>query len=147
MTNLLGKVLNHYRPGCVVEGETSQVQCFFHGPDETYSARYYADTDSYYCFACLVSAGHAAWFVAQMEDISYLEAVKWLEKKYNITLSTARSDNRGLADAYKNLIVKLVTEKQPKQFNKIYYQMDQAVLEQDLKKLREIFNGLTKTRV
>jgi len=60
-----------------------QYSCDFHGADRKKSARYYADTDSSYCWVC-----KRRWdlfsYVQQREAMTFWQAVSYLVRQYRI---------------------------------------------------------------
>lgn len=148
MNNLLGHVINYYRPGELYSvEETKQVRCFFHGPDNTLSARYYAETDSYNCFACGAFATDAAWFVARFEEIPYSEAQEFIETKFKVRLPKKEQDQHTLK-VYERLITDMIIQSRYKDYNKAYYQLDKALREKNVERMKYLFDGFknrTKT--
>lgn len=146
MTNLLGKIINYYRPGELYDiGSTKQIKCFFHGPDHTESARYYADTDSYYCFTCSIGGG-PLWFIRELEECSTEEALKWVEDNFGITYKDTKKELQEI-DMYERLIVDLVLEIRPKKFLQIYRELELAMKYKDLENLKFLFEGLKKRAI
>lgn len=83
------KVLEDYGYRVRSEGgdREQQFPCNLHGDgyDLKPSARVYPDSDSWYCFACDVSRDAIATVQAN-EGLDFWDAVRWLEKKYNLPL-------------------------------------------------------------
>lgn len=66
--------------------------CPFHG-EKTPSFTVYKDTQSFFCFGC-ETGGDAITFIKNIENLSYLEAVKFLASKAGIPLPEDGYDDR-----------------------------------------------------
>lgn len=60
-----------------------QLSCPFHGVDRKKSARYYAETDTAYCWVC-TEKWDLFSFVAKKEGMSFAEAIAYLVKTYRV---------------------------------------------------------------
>lgn len=65
-------------------GRTSKCLCPFHS-EKTPSCVVYPDTESFYCFGC-GAGGDVISFIMQIENLSYIEAVKLLAQKSGIAM-------------------------------------------------------------
>ena len=72
-------------------GRTSVGLCPFHN-EKTPSFTVYEDSNSYYCFGC-GAGGDVIGFVRQIENLSYLEALKLLATRAGMTLPEDTSDD------------------------------------------------------
>ena len=77
-------------------GRTMVGLCPFHG-EKTPSFVVYNDTQSFYCFGCGVG-GDMITFVKNIENISYMEAVKLLASKAGLPLPEDGYDDRAAAE-------------------------------------------------
>lgn len=64
---------------------TQQIPCPFHD-DRRPSARLYSDTNRLYCFTCARTWDQISSVVSR-RDLSYPEAVRWLEEQFQISYS------------------------------------------------------------
>lgn len=146
MTGLIYKILNYYRPGSVEPGVTKQIPCIFpenHSHDDRVkSARIYSDSEKYHCFTCGMNL-NAIQIVQEMESVSYVNAIKFIEKTFRINFTKPKEyKDPDLIRSYEAVVVDLIIEKQPENFNKFYYHIDKAVDSEDLNKLKKIFKKL-----
>lgn len=65
--------------------------CPFHN-EKTPSFTVYPETQSYYCFGC-GSGGDVITFIKNIENLDYIESVKFLADKYNISMPDDGYDN------------------------------------------------------
>ena len=72
-------------------GRTSVGLCPFHN-EKTPSFTVYEDSNSYYCFGC-GAGGDVIGFVRQIENLSYLEALKLLAARAGMTLPEDTADD------------------------------------------------------
>ncbi len=80
----LGALLHEYGYSVFSDGDREQqFACNLHGQDNKPSARLYGATNSTYCWACSRSRDPLA-YVMEIEGLSFLEAVRYLEKKLNL---------------------------------------------------------------
>lgn len=65
--------------------DEEQLSCPFHGVDRKKSARYYASSDSFYCWVC-----KKVWdvfeYISQRKGLSFTETIKYLIKTYSIDI-------------------------------------------------------------
>ena len=70
-----------------LEIEEEQISCPFHGVDNKKSARYYRDTDTFYCWVC-----RKVWdvfsYVQQKNGYSIKDAINGLIRDYRIDISS-----------------------------------------------------------
>ena len=73
-------------------GSTSKCLCPFHS-EKTPSCTIYNDTQSFYCFGC-GAGGDVISFIKRIENLSYIEAVRFLAERAGITMpeNDGRSD-------------------------------------------------------
>ena len=73
-------------------GSTSKCLCPFHS-EKTPSCTVYSDTQSFYCFGC-GAGGDVISFIKRIENLSYIEAVRFLAERAGITMpeNDGRSD-------------------------------------------------------
>ena len=73
-------------------GSTSKCLCPFHS-EKTPSSTIYNDTQSFYCFGC-GAGGDVISFIKRIENLSYIEAVRFLAERAGITMpeNDGRSD-------------------------------------------------------
>ncbi|MBQ8378254.1 MAG: DNA primase [Oscillospiraceae bacterium] len=77
-------------------GRTSKCLCPFHS-EKTPSCVVYPDTESFYCFGC-GAGGDVISFVMQIENLSYIEAVKLLAQKSGMAMpEDSRFGDDGIA--------------------------------------------------
>jgi hypothetical protein len=83
----MSTVLHDYHVQLLDSGVPEQLHCPFHYPDTNKSARFYPDNDSIYCFVC-----DHTWdvldFVQTKEELSFVEAVKLVKARYDVTIYT-----------------------------------------------------------
>ena len=62
------------------------ISCPFHGNDSTPSFRIYRGSNDGFCFGCPAGKGYYDHirFVKQYHGITWIQALKWIEKKYNL---------------------------------------------------------------
>ncbi|MCX7658824.1 MAG: CHC2 zinc finger domain-containing protein, partial [Oscillospiraceae bacterium] len=65
--------------------------CPFHS-EKTPSCTVYTDTDSFYCFGC-GAGGDVIAFIRRIENLEYIEAVKFLAERAGIPMPEDASDN------------------------------------------------------
>ena len=65
-------------------GSTSKCLCPFHS-EKTPSCTIYSDTQSFYCFGC-GAGGDVISFIKRIENLSYIEAVRFLAERAGITM-------------------------------------------------------------
>lgn len=73
-------------------GSTSKCLCPFHS-EKTPSCTVYSDTQSFYCFGC-GAGGDVISFIKRIENLSYIEAVRFLAERAGISMpeNDGRSD-------------------------------------------------------
>lgn len=74
-------------------GDTYRGKCPLHNGDNDSSFCVFPKTNSYYCFSCGKS-GNIINFVADLENISYMEAVEMLAKEANIDIASDKDFQR-----------------------------------------------------
>ena len=74
-------------------GRYSVGLCPFHG-EKTPSFTLYPDTASFYCFGC-GAAGDVITFIRRIENLDYLDAVKFLADRCGLQLPEGDVDDRG----------------------------------------------------
>jgi len=112
-----------------------QFPCDMHGDglDNKPSARIYPESNSWYCFACGV-ARDTIDTVQAKHDLTFMQALDWLEKKYGLTPMSFEPEDYELSpvqQAQKDLAAKLDTTKS---------------FEDDAKQYRAFLNSLTMDR-
>lgn len=75
---------------------THQLSCPFHGEDAHPSARYYAETKSFYCFACPEDpGGDVVWFIRRKEKFDTNEqALEYIQNKFGVKMSATDLEAR-----------------------------------------------------
>ena len=73
-------------------GSTSKCLCPFHS-EKTPSCTVYSDTQSFYCFGC-GAGGDVISFIKRIENLSYIEAVRFLAERAGISMP----ENDGKSD-------------------------------------------------
>ncbi len=71
-------------------GHTYSCRCPFHS-ERTPSFHVYPDTQSYYCFGC-GAGGDVVTFIRQIENLDYMEAVRFLAQKAGMAMPEDRDD-------------------------------------------------------
>src|SRR5271166_2071628 len=63
-----------------------KISCPFHGTDSTPSFQVYRGSNDGFCFGCPAGKGYYDHirFVKQYYGITWIQALKWIEKKYNL---------------------------------------------------------------
>lgn len=72
-------------------GSTYSCRCPFHS-ERTPSFHVYPDTQSYYCFGC-GAGGDVVTFIRQIENLDYMEAVRFLAQRAGMTMPEDRNDD------------------------------------------------------
>lgn len=73
-------------------GNTYVCRCPFHS-ENTPSCHFYPATNSFYCFGCGVG-GDVVTFIRQIENLDYIESVKFLAQRANMSMPEERTDGR-----------------------------------------------------
>ena len=73
-------------------GNTYVCRCPFHS-EGTPSCHFYPATNSFYCFGCGVG-GDVVTFIRQIENLDYIESVKFLAQRANMSMPEERTDGR-----------------------------------------------------
>lgn len=84
------QVLLDYNVGFVYDPrrvDEAQLRCPFHGPDKKPSARFYKSTQSLFCWVCR-KRWDAIAFIMDKENMSFLQAIRFLINKYKIDISS-----------------------------------------------------------
>ena len=71
-------------------GHTYSCRCPFHS-ERTPSFHVYPDTQSYYCFGC-GAGGDVVTFIRQIENLDYMEAVRFLAQRAGMAMPEDRDD-------------------------------------------------------
>ncbi len=71
-------------------GRTFSCNCPFHS-EGTPSCHFYPDTNSFYCFGC-GAGGDVITFIRLIENLDYIEAVKFLAQRANMSMPEERAD-------------------------------------------------------
>ena len=81
----LDQLLNGYGYDIYLNGSDQQFRCDLHGSgrDNKPSARYYHGTKTWYCFAC-GKVRDVISTTMEKEGLEYVDACRFLEKKYNL---------------------------------------------------------------
>ncbi len=72
-------------------GSTYSCRCPFHS-ERTPSFHVYPDTQSYYCFGC-GAGGDVVTFIRQIENLDYMESVRFLAQRAGMTMPEDRNDD------------------------------------------------------
>lgn len=72
-------------------GSTSKCLCPFHS-EKTPSCTIYSDTQSFYCFGC-GAGGDVISFIKRIENLSYIEAVRFLAERSGIAMPEYNSND------------------------------------------------------
>lgn len=83
LANPIEDVFNSYA-SMKRNGVTSKCLCPFHS-EKTPSCTVYRDTQSFYCFGC-GAGGDVITFIMRIENLSYIEAVRFLSERAGITM-------------------------------------------------------------
>ena len=71
-------------------GRTYSCRCPFHS-ERTPSCHFYPDTQSFYCFGC-AAGGDVVTFIRLIENLDYIEAVRFLAQRAGMAMPEDRSD-------------------------------------------------------
>jgi DNA primase len=79
------EILEHFGVDLLFDDAEVQYRCPLHGDgrDTKKSARYYPDSDDTYCWGCHEYRDHVG-LVMEFEDMSFTEALSYLEQQWNI---------------------------------------------------------------
>ena len=72
-------------------GATYSCRCPFHS-ERTPSFHVYPNTQSYYCFGC-GAGGDAITFIRTIENLDYIEAVRFLAQRAGLPMPEDRNDD------------------------------------------------------
>ena len=89
-------------------GRNYQARCPFHN-EKSPSFNVNPDKGIYKCFGC-GKAGDSVTFLMELENLSFVEAIEWLAKKYSITLEyeqSGRDEDKQAADEREALLLAL----------------------------------------
>ena len=83
MANPIDRVMQSY-VNIIRKGHNFVCSCPFHS-EKTPSCTIYPDTQSFYCFGCGVG-GDVVTFIKKIENLEYMEAVRFLAERANIPM-------------------------------------------------------------
>lgn len=146
MNDLIYKIYNLYSRNSVNIGGTQQVSCLFLAnhthQDRNKSARIYQDTQLYHCFTCGITV-NAIGLYQRLEDLSWREACKDLEEKFDLELLQDTDKNsKDIFNTYEQLISSIIIKKRLKTFNQLYYNLDRAIMNEDVNRLELLLQGV-----
>lgn len=123
-----GMVFHHYNLPWTTD-KTHQVSCPFHGEDRNPSARYYADSKRFQCFACTEDqGGDVVWFIKKMQHLeSYDETFIFITKTFGVSLDDCDLSKRiALKDQIKSFPPRQIFAKSFKdRINDVIYRLKQ----------------------